>query len=129
MVKTLWNSLHVVLPNKHAFVGLANFAELARDDIFWRAVRNTLVWACTSPLFEVSIALVLALALYAKVPGARFFRIAWFTTDADVLRGGRIIWPGSTTRLGRGQLALRAHRPAIVDARLAGESPRRRCRR
>ena len=50
-----------------------------QDEIFWRAVRNTLIWACTSPLFEVSIALILALALYAKIPGARFFRIAWFT--------------------------------------------------
>jgi multiple sugar transport system permease protein/raffinose/stachyose/melibiose transport system permease protein len=42
-------------------------------------VRNTITWACTSPLVEVSVALVLALALYAKVPGARFFRVAWFT--------------------------------------------------
>ena len=40
---------------------------------------NTLVWACLSPLAEVTIALLLALALYAKVPGRRFFRIAWFT--------------------------------------------------
>ena len=50
-----------------------------QDDIFWRAVRNTFIWACTSPLAEVSIALLLALALYAKIPGARFFRVAWFT--------------------------------------------------
>ena len=57
----------------------SNYAELARDDIFWRAVRNTVLWACTPPLIEVSIALLLALALYAKVPGARFFRVAWFT--------------------------------------------------
>ena len=49
------------------------------DDIFWRAVRNTITWACFSPLIEVSVALMLALALYAKVPGARFFRVAWFT--------------------------------------------------
>lgn len=78
-VRTLWNSFHRVLPRKEEFVGLANYAELAKDEIFWRAVRNTIVWACTSPLIEVSIALLLALALYAKVPGARFFRVAWFT--------------------------------------------------
>lgn len=77
--RTLWNSFHNVLPRREEFVGLANYVELARDDIFWRAVRNTLTWACTSPLIEVSVALVLALALYAKVPGARFFRVAWFT--------------------------------------------------
>ncbi len=28
VVKTLWNSLHIVLPNKHEFIGLANFVEV-----------------------------------------------------------------------------------------------------
>ena len=79
VMRTLWNSFHRVLPRREDFVGLANYAELARDEIFWRAVRNTIIWACTSPLVEVSVALLLALALYAKVPGARFFRVAWFT--------------------------------------------------
>jgi multiple sugar transport system permease protein/raffinose/stachyose/melibiose transport system permease protein len=79
VVRTLWNSLHRVLPRREVFVGLENYEALARDDIFWRAVRNTLVWAVSSPLLEVSIATLLALALYAKVPGARFFRVAWFT--------------------------------------------------
>jgi raffinose/stachyose/melibiose transport system permease protein len=78
-LRTIWNSFHKVLPRADEAVGLANYAELMRDDIFWRSVRNTITWACTSPLIEVSVALLLALALYAKVPGARFFRIAWFT--------------------------------------------------
>lgn len=78
-VRTIWNSFHRVLPRREEFVGLANYTELVRDEIFWQAVRNTIIWASTSPLIEVSIALLLALALYAKVPGARFFRVAWFT--------------------------------------------------
>jgi ABC-type sugar transport system permease subunit len=78
-LRTFWNSFHRVLPKNEKFVEFANYATLLRDDIFWRAVRNTFVWACASPLVEVSIALLLALALYAKIPGARFFRIAWFT--------------------------------------------------
>lgn len=77
--RTLWNSFHEVLPRRETFIGLANYAELARDEIYWKAVQNTFVWAFASPLIEVSVALLLALALYAKVPGARFFRIAWFT--------------------------------------------------
>ncbi len=79
VVRTLWNSFHTVLPRREVYVGLENYIALFKDDIFWRAVRNTITWASVSPLVEVSIALVLALALYAKVPGARFFRIAWFT--------------------------------------------------
>jgi multiple sugar transport system permease protein/raffinose/stachyose/melibiose transport system permease protein len=78
-VRTIWNSFHRVLPRREEYIGLANYAELVKDDIFWKAVGNTITWACTSPLIEVSIALVLALALYAKVPGSRFFRVAWFT--------------------------------------------------
>lgn len=79
VVRTFWNSFHKVLPRREVFVGLENYTALMQDEIFWRAVRNTITWASVSPLFEVSIALLLALALYAKVPGARFFRIAWFT--------------------------------------------------
>jgi multiple sugar transport system permease protein/raffinose/stachyose/melibiose transport system permease protein len=79
VVRTLWNSVHTVLPRNAEFVGFANFAALARDDLFWRSVRNTFVWACVSPLAEVTIGLLLALALYARNPGRRFFRIAWFT--------------------------------------------------
>lgn len=81
VVKTFWNSVHKVLPNRpDEFVGITNFTVLLfTDDTFWRSVRNTLVWSLVSPVMEVSIALLLALALYAKIPGARFFRIAWFT--------------------------------------------------
>jgi len=78
-VRTLWNSVHVVLPRKENFVGLSNYTTLMADDIFWHSVRNTLIWAAVSPVLELTIAMLLALALYAKVPGARFFRIAWFT--------------------------------------------------
>ena len=77
--RTVWNSFHRVLPRHDEFVGMANYTELLQDDIFRRAVSNTIIWACSSPLVEVSVALCLALALYARVPGARFFRVAWFT--------------------------------------------------
>jgi raffinose/stachyose/melibiose transport system permease protein len=80
VLRTFYNSFHRVLPRKgDELVGLANYAELARDELFWRAVRNTIAWACASPLAEVTIALLLAVALYSRIPGMRFFRIAWFT--------------------------------------------------
>ncbi|MEQ8395788.1 sugar ABC transporter permease [Thalassobaculum sp.] len=78
-IRTFWNSFHKVLPRREVYIGLENYVELVHDEIFWHAVRNTFVWAATSPLVEVTIATLLALALYAKVPGARLFRIAWFT--------------------------------------------------
>jgi multiple sugar transport system permease protein/raffinose/stachyose/melibiose transport system permease protein len=79
VVRTVWNSVHEVLPRRETWVGGTHYAELWADETFWRAVRNTVTWALAAPVLEVSIALLLALALYAKVPAARFLRIAWFT--------------------------------------------------
>src|SRR5689334_10082108 len=62
VLRTFWNSFHKVLPRSETFVGVENYVALAQDDIFWRSVRNTFEWACASPLAEVSIALLLALA-------------------------------------------------------------------
>jgi multiple sugar transport system permease protein/raffinose/stachyose/melibiose transport system permease protein len=66
-------------PDAPVFAGLSNYAQLWADDTFWRAVGNTLIWSVAAPLFDVGIGLLLALALYAKVPFARFLRVAWFT--------------------------------------------------
>src|SRR4029450_1323220 len=42
--RTIWNSFHKVLPRREEMVGIANYVELLGDDIFWRAVRNTIMW-------------------------------------------------------------------------------------
>jgi multiple sugar transport system permease protein/raffinose/stachyose/melibiose transport system permease protein len=80
VLRTLFNSLHQVLPGRpNVYIGAENYIELFKDEFFWQAVKNTLVWACTAPLLEQFLAILLALALYAKIPGARFFRVVWFT--------------------------------------------------
>ena len=80
VLRTFYNSTHLVVPNRAAeWVGFTHYIELWTDRIFWKAVGNTLTWAGAAPLLEVAIATLLALALYAKVPFARFLRVAWFT--------------------------------------------------
>jgi multiple sugar transport system permease protein/raffinose/stachyose/melibiose transport system permease protein len=78
---TIWDSVFIVLPNQPSqFVGFKNYVDvLTADETFWHAVRNTLIWAITGPTSEICLALLLALALYARIPGARFFRVLWFT--------------------------------------------------
>ena len=131
VVRTLWNSLHVVLPNKRRVRRPRQLRRArARTTIFWRAVRNTLIWACTSPLFEVSIGLLLALALYAKVPGARFFRIAWFTPVLmSYVVVGDHLGLDLQLRLGRREHALRALGLGSRGRAPGSASRRRRCRR
>lgn len=81
VVRTFSNSLYLIRPRgQNEFIGLDNYAELLfSDPIFWQAVANTLTWAVVAPLLDVGTGLLLALCLYAKVPLARLFRVAWFT--------------------------------------------------
>ena len=81
VILTFYNSFHVIKPRGvEVYVGLANFITLfTQDPTFWKSVRNTMIWATVAPVADVGTGLVLALCLYAKVPFARFFRVAWFT--------------------------------------------------
>ncbi len=81
VLRTFYNSFHRIIPGGGTtYVGLANFSELfTRDPTFWKAVKNTLLWASVQPCIEVGLGLLLALCLYAKVPFARVFRVLWFT--------------------------------------------------
>ncbi len=81
LLRTFYNSLHIIKPRGvEEFIGLGNFVALfTKDPVFWKAVQNTLIWATVAPVLDVLTGLLLALFLYAKVPLARFFRVAWFT--------------------------------------------------
>jgi ABC-type sugar transport system permease subunit len=80
VARTFYNSLYLIKPRgPNEFVGLGNYADLLGDTIFWKAVANTMTWAGVAPLIDVGTGLLLALCLYARVPLARLFRIAWFT--------------------------------------------------
>jgi len=80
---TFYNSLHTLrmdLGMRYEYVGLEHFREiLTTDAVFWKAARNSLVWAVVAPLVDLPLAFVLALTLHARVPFARFFRTVWFT--------------------------------------------------
>ena len=80
VARTFYNSfLNVQDLSSTEFVGLANYIELASDTTFWMAVSNTMIWSLVAPALDVTTGLLLALCLYAGVPFARFFRVAWFT--------------------------------------------------
>jgi multiple sugar transport system permease protein/raffinose/stachyose/melibiose transport system permease protein len=76
---TIYNSVFEIRPRSASvFVGAQNYVQLAGDRTFWLAVQHTVIWALLAPAAEVALGLLLALAIYAKVPLGRFFRVAWF---------------------------------------------------
>lgn len=60
----------------HQLVGLANFAALAQDPDWWRAVANTVVFSLVSVALETVLGLVIALTLNAHLPGRGLLRAA-----------------------------------------------------
>lgn len=66
-------------PDATRYVGLANFAALLKDPLFWVAVRNTVLYTLGSVCIQLPLAMLLALALHAKgVRGKGFFRMLLF---------------------------------------------------
>ncbi|OXM85995.1 carbohydrate ABC transporter permease [Paenibacillus rigui] len=60
------------------FIGLKNYVEVIHDPVFWRALKNNVIFVLASVLGQVPLALVLAIVLYKSNPLQRFLRSAIF---------------------------------------------------
>jgi raffinose/stachyose/melibiose transport system permease protein len=60
------------------FIGLANFKELIRDYIFWKALYHNFVLVVLSLAIQIPIALVLAAILAGRVRGRSLWRTIYF---------------------------------------------------
>jgi len=67
-------------PKASVFVYLDNFKNLAVDPFFWKAVRNTFVFAAGSVLIQLPLSLALAMLLnQPQIRGRVFFRLIFFS--------------------------------------------------
>jgi len=67
-------------PQDKVFVGIGNYTELLRDPDFWKAVRNTAIFAAASVFIQLPLSLGLAMLMNAKFLRARnFFRFVFFS--------------------------------------------------
>jgi len=67
-------------PKSTAFVGLTNFKRVLTDPVFWRAMRNTFVFAAASIFIQLPCSLGLALLLNREDIKARgFWRLIFFS--------------------------------------------------
>lgn len=61
------------------FVGLGNFIRVfSRDPAYWNSLKNTFLIAGMKMIFEIPLALVLAVLLNNKIKGNSFFRVVFF---------------------------------------------------
>ena len=74
------------------FVGLDNFAQLARDPIFWQVAWQTIVWTIGVVLFTTMFAYVLALILNQRFRGKGLFRALVIAPAATSLAVSAMVW-------------------------------------
>ncbi|HSI99241.1 MAG TPA: sugar ABC transporter permease [Patescibacteria group bacterium] len=60
------------------FLGLENYSRALGDDIFWRAVANTMRYAVIVVPLQMAIGLFLAVIVNQKIRGQTFFRAAFY---------------------------------------------------
>ncbi len=60
------------------YVGTQNFQRLANDDVFWRALGNTVKYTLFAVPPDIVIALLLAVLLNQQLRGMKIFRLAYF---------------------------------------------------
>ncbi len=68
-----WN---IVTPME--WIGPGNLIRLFQDDLFFKAVGNTLIFLVIHIPLQIVVALVFALLLYSKIKGRGFFRSVYF---------------------------------------------------
>ncbi|MYV47721.1 sugar ABC transporter permease [Streptomyces sp. SID2888] len=92
-VSTVVNSFtdrRTLIPGR--FVGLANFRELLHDEMFWIALRNSVLYVLGVVPALVVLPLLLALLVQKNIPGIAFFRSAFYTPVVASIVVVGLIW-------------------------------------
>jgi multiple sugar transport system permease protein len=74
------------------WIGLANYAELARDPVFWKSLRNTLVYIGVVVPASVAGGLAVAMLVESDPSLRRFYRAAYFLPVASTLIAMAVVW-------------------------------------
>jgi multiple sugar transport system permease protein len=76
-VQMSFRQWEVLMPT-HPYVGLANYAELIHDDLWWLALKNTIVFTMLTAAGTAVLALFTALAVKERVLGQTFYRVVFY---------------------------------------------------
>ncbi len=74
------------------YIGTENYSELWHDEVFWQALRNTLVFAAVSIPLSTALAIGLAVLLNQPVPGRGVFRTIFFLPSLVPAIALAILW-------------------------------------
>ena len=74
------------------FVWFDNFGRMARDEIFWKALKNTFYYAFVAVPTGVFVAFWVALLINRKIRGVLTFRLVYFLPHLTLTVAAAIVW-------------------------------------
>ncbi|MCX6048999.1 MAG: sugar ABC transporter permease [Chloroflexi bacterium] len=75
------------------WIGLGNYREMFMvDELFWKALYNTIYFAVFSVPLSLMLALILAMLLNSRVPGQSFFRATFFLPSIVPAVAASVVW-------------------------------------
>ncbi len=80
------------LTGKPNFIGLANFRELARDEVFWISIRNTVKWVIAYVPASIIFAFLLANAMDKPMRGVIAYRTIFYLPSVSPLIGVALLF-------------------------------------
>lgn len=72
-----FQSVRLVPPMPARFIGVDNYADLLESARFWQSIGTTALIVFTSVAIQYVVGFALAVAMHAKVPGEKLFRVAF----------------------------------------------------
>jgi sn-glycerol 3-phosphate transport system permease protein len=98
---THWPTLATFIDSFHStpkgaraavWVGLENYEAMVADPVFWKAVRNNLLFAGATIPLSIGLALIMALWVNERIAGRAFLRMAYFTPTVLPMIAVANIW-------------------------------------
>ncbi len=74
------------------FVGLDNYQTMLADPVFWRALKNNVVYAASVIPLTIALALAMAISINGKIAGRAFLRLSFFTPTVLPMIAVANIW-------------------------------------
>lgn len=78
--------------NEGVFVGLQNYRDLLKDDLFWKSVGNTLYFTAISVPINIVLGICIALLLNTKIRGIGIYRTIFFIPTLVPVVATATVW-------------------------------------
>jgi sn-glycerol 3-phosphate transport system permease protein len=93
-ISTLWHSFLSTPKGAHAasFVGLDNYRGMLEDPVFWKVLRNNLVFALGTIPLSIALAIAMAVWVNGRIAGRTWLRLSFFTPTVLPMIAVANIW-------------------------------------